>query len=156
MTGMETLVRYLEDQGVPYELVEHEPTMSAMAEAWVSDHPAQEVAKTVVLHDGSDYVLAAVAASDRLDLHKLRQLLETSQHLQLASEADIAERFPHFEVGAVPPFGPDVPGTEVVDRALLECSRVVCSAGDHRHSVLLDPHDIVRLASAHTGDIRED
>lgn len=33
---------------------------------------------------------------------------------------------------------------------------VLCPAGDHRHSVLLDPHEIVRITAAQTADICED
>jgi prolyl-tRNA editing enzyme YbaK/EbsC (Cys-tRNA(Pro) deacylase) len=46
-----------------------------------------------------------------------------------------------------------VPAAEVIDRALLDRPRVICSAGDHRHSVLLDPNDVVRVTAARVADI---
>jgi Ala-tRNA(Pro) deacylase len=155
-THVAAITEFLEGAGVPYELVEHEPTMSAAAEARAAHRPPEQVAKTIVLHDGSTYVIAAIPASARLDLHKLRELLGATRHLQLAGEDDIARDFPTLEVGAVPPFGPMVPAAEVIDRALVEQQRVLCPAGDHRHSVLVDPRDIVRITAATTADICQD
>ena len=155
-TRVEAIAGFLEGAGVEFELVEHESAMTAGAEARAAGFPADEVAKTVVLGDGVQYVIAAVAASDRLDLHKLRDLLGATRRLRLATEDEIADEFPTLEVGAVPPFGPMVPAAEVVDRALLEHERVLCPAGDHSHSVLVDPRDIVRVTAATVADIRED
>jgi prolyl-tRNA editing enzyme YbaK/EbsC (Cys-tRNA(Pro) deacylase) len=44
----------------------------------------------------------------------------------------------------------------VIDRALLARQRILCPAGDHRPSVLVDPNDVVRIAAAMTADICQD
>ena len=155
-THWQAIVEFLDGEGVRYELIEHEPTMSAGAEARATHHPPDQVAKTIVLHDGNAYVIAAIPASERLDLHKLRDLLGATRRLRLAGEDEIAREFPILEAGALPPFGPMVPAAEVIDRALLEPARILCPAGDHRHSVLVDPRDVVRITRAMTGDIRQD
>jgi Ala-tRNA(Pro) deacylase len=155
-TGAEAIIQFLQGEGVEYELIEHEPVMSAGAEADVAHVSPYQVAKTVVLHDGAAYVLAAIPASDRLDIRKLRDLLGATRKLRLASEQEIGRDFPTLEVGAIPPFGPMVPAAEVIDRALLSQRRVLCAAGDHRHSVLVDPHEIVRITAASTADICEE
>jgi hypothetical protein len=56
--------------------------------------------------------------------------------------------FPDFELGAIPPFGEMLPAPEIVDRRVLDHDRVLCNGGDHTHSVLLDPKEIVRAAGA--------
>jgi Ala-tRNA(Pro) deacylase len=155
-TGSAAIARYLDGEGVPYELVEHEETTSAAAEARAARRPPDEVAKTVVLHDGSAYVIVAIPASERLDLHKLRDTLGASRRLRLASEDEIARWLPALDVGAIPPFGPLTPAAEVLDRALLEPARILCAAGDHRHSVLVDPRDVVRLTGAVVAEVCED
>jgi Ala-tRNA(Pro) deacylase len=155
-TRVDAIVGFLDGAGIAYELVEHEPVMSAAAESRVAQRPPGQVAKTVVLHDGGAYVIAAIPASDRLDLHKLRELLGATRQLRLASEAEIARDFPTLEVGAVPPFGPMVPAAEVIDSALVQQERILCPAGDHRHSVLVDPRDVVRITAAKTADICAD
>jgi len=150
------VAEYLDGLGVAYEIVEHEATVSALGEARVAHLPPWQVAKTVVLHDGDAYVIAVIPASERLDLGKLREVLSSSRQLRLASEDEIAREFPQLDVGAVPPFGPMAPTAEVIDRGLLEVERVLCAAGDHRHSLLVDPREIVRITSARTADICED
>lgn len=155
-TRAEAVAAYLEGEGVACKLVEHEPTMSATAEAKVANLSPDQVAKTVVLHDGAAYVVAAIPASDRLDLHKLRGLLGATRHLRLATEDEIARDFPSFETGAVPPFGPIMPAAEVIDSALVMQQRILCAAGDHRHSVLVDPHEVVRITAAKVADICAD
>jgi NTE family protein len=155
-TGVTAIRDYLDGSGVPYELIEHAPTMSAFAEASATKRPPERVAKTVVLQHGGGYVVVAVPASERLDLRKLRDLVGATRALRLATEKEMARDFPTIEVGAAPPFGPMLPRAEVIDRRLLEEDRILCAAGDHRHSVLVDPRDVVRITEATTADICED
>jgi prolyl-tRNA editing enzyme YbaK/EbsC (Cys-tRNA(Pro) deacylase) len=155
-TRHRAIVEFLNGAGVAFELLEHEPTMSAAAEARAMGRPQDEVAKTVVLHDGRAFVLAAIPAAYRLDLHKIRAVLGATRRLQLAAEDQIARHFPFFEVGALPPFGPIVPAAEVIDVALTRHERILCPAGDHRHSVLIAPQDVMRMTKARTADICEE
>lgn len=157
ITRAEAIADFLEGAGVGFELVEHPPTMSAAAEARSTRYPPDQTAKTIVLHDGNVYVMAAIPATERLDLHKLRGLLGASrQGLHMATEAEMARDFPLLEVGAVPPFGPMVPAAEVIDVRLMDYSRVLCAGGDHQHSVLIDPLEIVRITAATAADICQD
>jgi Ala-tRNA(Pro) deacylase len=156
-TRSEAVVEFLRGERVDFELIEHAPTMSAVSEAHATHYPPDQFAKTIVLHDGLGYVIAAIPASERLDLHKLRELIgATRTQLRLATETEISRDFPSLEVGAVPPFGPMVPAAEVVDQGLLRQPRILCPAGDHRHSVLVDPRDVVRLTAAQVADICQD
>lgn len=155
-THVEAIVGFLEGAGIAFELIEHEPVRSATAEARTAGRSPEQTAKTIVLHDGNAYMVVAITAADRLDLHKLRELLGASRQLRLASEQEIARDFPSLEVGAVPPFGPMVPAAEVIDGALARQSHILCPAGDHRHSVLLDPHEVVRITAATIADICEE
>ena len=154
--GIAAITEYLTAHGVAYEVVEHEESMSAAAEARATNRQLKQVAKTVVLRDATADVLAILPASERLDLRKARDVLGATRHLRLATEAEMAADFPMIEVGATPPIGPMTPKVEVVDPRLLEEARVLCPGGDHRHSILLDPREIVRVTSAEVADICED
>ena len=116
----------------------------------------ENAAKAVVLRDADGFRLAVVPASERVDLHKLRELLEAGTDLRLASEQELEVEFPGFELGAIPPLGEMLPAAEIIDRRILARERVLCNGGDHEHSVLLDPRDIVRASSAVEADICED
>ena len=152
--GLAALTAFLERQGVPYEVVEHERTQTAAAEARAAGVPAADVAKTVVLRDEVGLRLAVLPASERLDMHKLRQAL-ASKGLRLVTEQEMANEFDQFEVGAVPPFGSMFDALELVDERLLEHDRILCSGGDHEHAVLVDPRDVVRAGEARVADISE-
>jgi Ala-tRNA(Pro) deacylase len=147
---------YLRDRGVSFDLIEHAHSESAAAEARAAQLPAEQTAKTVVLHTPHGYRFAVIAASDRLDLHKAAAALGLNRHeLRFATEADMAADFPAYEVGAIPPLGPDTPA-ELVDLRLLDYGHVLCPAGDHEHSLKVDPADIVRVTQAVTVDLRQD
>ncbi len=153
--GIDAVVAYLTEAGVSHEIVDHEQTYTAGAEARAAGVKPDHAAKTVVLREGEEYRLAVIPASERLDLHKVRDLLGAGG-LRLASEDEMEADLADFEVGAVPPLGPMVPAPEVVDRRLLEHDRILCTGGDHRHSVLMNPQDLVRLTEAKAADVCED
>ncbi len=156
-THVAAVIGFLEGLGIGHEVVEHDLVMSAGAEARVTHTPPDQVAKTVVLlEDDGTYVIAAIPASARLDLVKLRDVLGATRNLRLATETEIARDFPVFDVGAMPLFGPSVPTIEVIDTALVGLERVMCPAGDHRHSVLVDPRDVVRTTAAKVAGISQD
>jgi Ala-tRNA(Pro) deacylase len=150
--GHAVVTEFLERHGVPYEVVEHERTDTAAAEARAAGMPPADVAKTVVLRDQEGVRLAVIPASHRLDLHKVKRELG-SKGLRLVTEQEMAEEFADFEVGAVPPFGPMFHALELVDERLLDHDRILCGGGDHEHGVLVDPHDVVRAGQARVADI---
>ena len=150
--GLAGVTAFLERHGVPYEVVEHERTQTAAAEARAAGVPAADVAKTVVLRDDKGLRLAVIPASERLDMHKLRQAL-ASRGLRLVTEQEMADEFDQFEVGAVPPFGSMFNALELVDERLLEHDRILCSGGDHEHAILVDPRDVVQAGEARVADI---
>jgi Ala-tRNA(Pro) deacylase len=150
--GHAVVTEFLERHGVPYEVVEHERTQTAAAEARAAGMPPAGVAKTVVLRDQEGVRLAVIPASHRLDLHKVKRELG-SKGLRLVTEQEMAAEFAGFEVGAVPPFGPMFHALELVDERLLDHDRILCGGGDHEHGVLVDPHDLVKAGDARVADI---
>ena len=68
----EDLTRVLDEAEGPYELLPHERTESALAEAEVRGIAPADVAKTLVVTIPEGYVRAVLPASERIDLRKLR------------------------------------------------------------------------------------
>jgi Ala-tRNA(Pro) deacylase len=151
--GLRAVLEHAEGAGVTVEVIEHRSTATAVAEAREAHVASGEMAKTVVLRDGGAPILAVVPADHAVDLGKLRAVLGLRGPLRLASEAEIAERFPQFEVGAVPPVGPMLVGATVVDERLLTHADVVCAGGDHEHAIRINARDLVRLADARVADV---
>jgi Ala-tRNA(Pro) deacylase len=154
--GIDTVVTWLRQRPVDFDVVDHSETMSAAQEASESGVAPDHAAKTVLLRDGTQYRVAAIPASHRLDLHKAREAFEASSRLRLATEVEMESDFGEFEVGALPPLGPMVRAPEVVDRHLMGRERILCTGGDHRHSLLIAPEELARVAEARVADICED
>ena len=141
--------------GVPYELVPHRPTHTARAEARAVGVDPADVAKTVVLATPNGYVRAVLPASRRLDLAKVRALLNTRDVL-LASEEMLAYSYPEFELGAVPPVGGDRIELVLIDQRTADREWTVFEAGVHDHSLRVRSADLVRLADAAVATISQD
>jgi Ala-tRNA(Pro) deacylase len=153
--GIDAVTAFLEAQGIRYEVLEHRPTFSAAAEARAIGAEPREAVKTLALHDRAGYRMAVIPASHRLDLHRTRELLGATNHLRLATEEELERDFPMFEVGAMPPLGPMMPMPEIVDVHLLYHPSVLCAGGDHRHSLRVDPRDLVRLCEPRVASLCE-
>jgi Ala-tRNA(Pro) deacylase len=153
--GVALVASFLREAGVQHEVIEHEPTFSTLDEADAVRADPRHSAKTLVLHDRGGWRIAVLPANHRLDMNAARRLLGGTTHLRLAREDEMAEAFPGFDVGALPPVGPMLPMPEVIDVRLLYTDEIVCPGGDHRHAVRLDPRDLIRLAEPRVGDICE-
>ena len=88
--------RFLNERGVPFEVMEHEPTYSALRMAHALHVPGDEVAKPVILKTDGRYVMALVPAPCRIDMGKAKQALHTDT-CALADERDFA-RLEHPQV----------------------------------------------------------
>jgi Ala-tRNA(Pro) deacylase len=150
---MEDVTGFLDQAGVDHDVLEHAHTERAADEAAALGINPEEVAKTLVLVAPSGNVRAVLAASERVDLHKVAGVLGVGgKKVHLASEDDLARDYGEFELGAVPPFG----GREdqvIVDERLAERDSVVLEAGTHKQSVRLKAADLVRLTRAQVADI---
>jgi Ala-tRNA(Pro) deacylase len=123
-----TLQNYL-DQNVTYDLVSHEPTMTAMRTAEACHIPADLIAKGIVLRRNGGYALAVLPASHRVNLPELP--LQFGEDFTLASEDEISQIFGDCIRGAVPPIG-NCYGLEVfLDESICERPEVYMEGGDH-------------------------
>jgi prolyl-tRNA editing enzyme YbaK/EbsC (Cys-tRNA(Pro) deacylase) len=133
----------------------HSHTETAAAEAEALGLNPEEVAKTLVLSTPGGHVRAVLAASDRIDLSKVREQVEGGKRIHLASEEDLQRDYPGFDLGAVPPFGG--PGDRVlVDARLAKRETVVLEAGSHEQSVRIQTADLLKLTQADVVDLSQD
>jgi len=155
VTYSNSLTKALADHGIPYELLEHPRTDRAVDEAVVLGLEPQDVAKTIVLSSGERNVRVVLPASERIDMHKLRQLLETGKELHLLTEEQLEREYGEFELGAVPPVG-GADDEVIIDHRIAARRNVVFEAGDHDHSVRIDASDLVSFAGGRVADVCAD
>jgi len=153
MHGIEAVADFLKHKRASYELIEHGKTFAAVDEARAAATSPEQMAKTVLLHDRGGFRAAVIPASEQLDLDKARVVLHASGHLRLASEEEIQREFGAFEPGALPPFGTLLGTPEILDSRLLAYGKVLCSGGDHAHTLKVSPAEIQRLGEPLVADI---
>lgn len=143
MAIAQTLINYLQEKGIKFDLVEHAHTSTSMATARAANLPAHQIAKAVVLCDDDGYVLSVLPANHSLELQWVNETL--GRQLQLACEEEFKNLFADCETGAVPALG-EAYGVQVVwDDELAYTADVYIEAGDHEHLIWLERRDFKKL-----------
>ena len=143
MTIAPTLQQYMDEQRIRYELVPHEPTMSALGSAHAGHIPSDRLAKAVVLNDGGRYKLAVLPASHHLRVSDLR--LELGHGIHLATEPEAADVFRDCALGAVPPVGACYGLDVIIDTSLDQQQELYFEGGDHATLVHVSGAEFARL-----------
>jgi Ala-tRNA(Pro) deacylase len=151
------LTKALDEAGAAYEVLHHEHTERATAEAIALGVSPDEVAKTLIVATPTGHVRALVPASRRIDMRKLADALgEARKQLHLSTEEEMRRDYPEFELGAVPPLGGSNTDAVILDSALARREAVVFEAGSHEDSVRIKTADLIRLTGAQVDDIARD
>lgn len=136
--------KFLDENGVSYEHLEHAPVYTAQEAAQAVHTPGKEFAKTVVLRDDQGFAMAVLPATRKIDLDAFREAAGRPQ-LRLASEAEFKDLFPNCETGAMAPLGNlyDVP--VFVDQSLREDETITFNAGTHADAIRMPYEAYERL-----------
>ncbi|MCL4472966.1 MAG: YbaK/EbsC family protein [Actinobacteria bacterium] len=144
--------KYLDDQGLAYEVVSHQETFSTCEEAKAVGVIASHVAKTLVIKTHAGDVLAVLPASERVDIHKLRDIADDN-HARLATEEEMKMEFTDFDLGAVPPLGELFEAPVLLDGQLENADEIIFAAGTHSDSVKMSGEDFLKLTHPQVVDI---
>ena len=99
MTTLRRCLDMLERYRIPYVHTSHANAYRAREVAEAEHLPAYMLAKTVIVHGREGYAMAVLPADCKVDLEELATTLNL-QHLRLATEEEVRERFPESEIGA--------------------------------------------------------
>ena len=137
------LKQYLDDEHVNYELVEHPYADTSMQVAQNAHISGENIAKAVLLHDDSGYLLAIVPATHKVRLGKLHK--QFKRYLSLADENDIRALFDDCSIGAIPPVGKAYNMDVIYDDTLNKRKDIYFEAGDHTSLVHVSTKDFTSL-----------
>lgn len=139
------LEELLAKEKVKYDVIKHDLAYTAQEIAAAEHIPGRKVTKTVIVKaDGEPRVLVLSAAS-MVDFTKLKEVLSCKE-LVLASEEEIAELFPDFEIGAIPPFAQLINVPVYLDERLSENDRISVNACSHTEAVILNYGDFEKIS----------
>lgn len=143
---------FLTKQHVEYDLIPHRETYDAQRMAEAVHVSGAEVAKTVLLRHGRDYVIAVLPANRTIDFDAVAEILE-QDHVQLANELEMADLFPDCELGAMPPFGSQYEMQTIVDQSLVNDDVIVFEGNTHHESIRMRFCDFVAIEHPQLGRI---
>lgn len=141
---VETLTRYLDDNGVKYVTIKHSTAYTAQQIAESAHIPGDEMAKTVMVMLDGRLAMAVLRGTDKVDLDLLRGVAG-AKAAELAGEVQFQGEFPGVELGAMPPFGNLYGMAVYVDEGLARDERIAFNAGTHSELIQLDYADFERL-----------
>ncbi|WP_078121271.1 aminoacyl-tRNA deacylase [Thiosocius teredinicola] len=138
-----SLREFLDDHHLPYDIERHPHTQSSRDTAEASHHPADRVAKCLLLKDDERYLLMVLPADRRLHLGELHRSM--NRPICLATEDEVAKVFADCETGAIPPAGLLYDLDTIIDDVLLMQPDVYFEAGDHEQLIHMKQADFRKL-----------
>ena len=138
------IVKMLEEQGVKYELLEHEPVYTSEQAAEVRGVPLKTGVKALVCKTSAKkFILVLVRADKRADLDSVVEL-EGAKKVSLASPEEVLKHT-GCKIGSVPPFGHKKALKTYLDREILEEDEVNFNIGEHTKSIRMKAGDLLRV-----------
>ena len=150
MAISDKLKAFLESSNVRHTVAKHPVVYTAQEIAAAQHVPGRQLAKSVLVNTDGGPLLAVLPAVHLIDLKRLKALIG-AKTLTIAKEADIKERFPDIEVGAMSPFGNLYGVPVIVDRELGESGDIVFNAGSHTDTIKMRYRDFATLVKPKVG-----
>jgi Ala-tRNA(Pro) deacylase len=147
MTGnvLDRIRRHLEELGISFREVHHEPTTTSEASARARGERLEIGGKAILLKTDDVFRLFVLSASLRLDSVAVRRHLQVKK-VRFASREELAEST-GLVPGAVPPFGsPILPFELFVDPSILANDKIAFNAGSLEDSIVMKVEDYLRAA----------
>jgi len=140
------LTSYLHRHGVPFTTQHHDPAYTAQEIAALAHVSGRRLAKTVMLKIDGRLTMLVEAASQRINLERLRQMLNARQ-IELAHEYEFADKFADCEVGAMAPLSDayDLDIDVIVDQLWDQEDTIAFNAGNHSELIKMRYGDFVHL-----------
>jgi Ala-tRNA(Pro) deacylase len=140
--------KLLDDAKVEYTHLTHDYVRTSEDAAKIRGTNIEDAAKALILKVQSKdstyyFIQAIVPANQRIDLKKLKQILE-SKNVSLASPDEVLERT-GCSVGSVPPFGKLFHIPMYMDESILKKDIIIFSAGTHNDSIQMKVEDYVTI-----------
>lgn len=140
----EKLKKYMDDNGVEYEVMTHGEAFTAQEIAAMMHVSGGILVKVVMMNSDRGNLMVALPADRIVDIAKLREQLGLRM-AAIAREDEFKKLFPDCEVGAMPPFG-NLYGVPVyVDETLTADEYIVFQAGTHYEAIRMKYADFERL-----------
>jgi len=144
MTISPKLKKLLESKAVEYEILQHSQAFTAQEIAGAQHVPGKMMVKSVIVKFDGQNVMCVLPAVHMLDFDKFK-VVTGAGDAALATEEEIAQLFPDYEIGAEPPFGNLYEMDVYVDKTLKEDADIYFNGGTHTDIVKMKYEDYEKL-----------
>ena len=138
------LIKYLDDNNVPYVTITHSQAFTAQQVAASAHIKGREMAKTVIIKINDKLAMAVLPATYHVDFHLLKEITG-NENVVLAHESEFKEIFEDCETGAMPPFGNLYNMDVFVAQSLTADVEIAFNAGTHSELIRMGYTDFERL-----------
>ena len=143
MTVFEKIIQTFNEQGVKYELLEHEPVYTSADAAKIRDTKLSDGAKALVFIADKNPILVVLPGDKKVDTSMFKKLFGISD-LAMATKEQVKE-ITGLEVGAIPPVG-SVMGLKVYfDDEFKSKDIVSFNAGSHSKSIRIQASELIKV-----------
>ena len=148
------VMRILEKQGISFSSKQYEydeSDLSGVHAAEALGMPPENVFKTLVAKGDSRYCVFVIPVAEELDLKKCAAV-SGNKRVELIHVKELQPLTGYIR-GGCSPIGMKKQFSTYVDETVLLLDEVAVSAGQRGVQVLLKPEDLLKVASAQTGDL---
>ncbi len=149
MNTTENLFRILDENGIDYKKLEHEPAKTSEEAAKIRGTDLHTGVKALLLKTTEKkFIMVLVPDDKKVDLEKIAGL-EKTKKVSLASQSEVLEET-KCEIGGVPPFGftKDEKDNRIktyMDKEILSVETVNFNAGNKTVSVSMKGEDLGKV-----------
>ncbi len=141
---------HLDNLGIEYKFLEHEPTPTSEDSSRVRGTPLNEGAKALILRTSKGINVMAVLSGDKkIDSKKLKAILNDS--FSFENPEVILERY-GLIIGGVPPFGALLGIISYYDNSILNNQNVSFNCGTKTKSIDMKVEDFVKAVEGSWAD----
>lgn len=144
---------YLKKANKKFDQISHKTVYTAYDLAQTLGKELKDIAKTLLIKADKIYVLAVVPASMRIDMKKLKKVLN-AKDVSIPKENVMVKIF-KIKPGAITAFGKLHKVETIVDKSLLKAKDVILQAGSFTDSVRMKVKDFIAVEEAKLASFTE-
>lgn len=146
---------YLDDKGIVYKTVHHEPTLTSEESARARGEDIKIGGKAIVMKVGDVFRLFVLSAARKIDSEALKRHFQVKA-TRFANAEELLD-FTGLVPGSVPPFGfPILPFELYVDKSMLLNQKIAFNAGSLTDSIVMRLSDYLQVADAELFDFSKE
>lgn len=154
MDSLEIITKILESHTIDYSIIHHDVAYTSQEIAAKIHIPGKSFLKSVLFIAEDKPLLAITSAVHHINVDKLKSEAGVKS-LRLATEEEIKEYFPDFEVGAEPPFGNAKKIEVFLDICLWSEEVIFFNAGTHKEIIKMQFKDLLSLIKPNLKEFSE-